>query len=463
MNNPSFYSKIDLIYPTSHLNGFEDLFEATGLSGNEYVPILKTVWYSLLSTLISTQQLALGKIRVDGRIHIAIFIKSGRGKTEIKNTMEKILEGVGKKYIEPTSLHPEQLVGKVRIERDKEGERTYEKIPGHLSLDYLIIDEGKSLLRSNDASYSEIRRYLRLALDQYPNNKVTKKSVDIEHENALEYSPHCGVSLFVQPYSLSEEIVLEGDFRRFIISYANIGRIDCNKSLLERSGGISNHEESLKNFLEFMTSIKTDMEFEFTQEARKVFDELSVILVENGLQRGGKVGNYVDINAYSIQNTLLKFSVIQALQKNTHIIVPEHVEMAFMDYTEILEHTYNFIENKIIGDMDYGEKWAGAIKKDQISLKWLLTQGSTSEEDSKVSIAEYKEKLMEIFRVDERQARRIKNAHRDKGWIEEKKGQHDSKVWVTTQIEENIRAVSMDRQDIIKEIYIQIVNKVESK
>lgn len=51
------YFKIDLVYPTSHLNGFEYLFEATGLSGDEYVPILKTVCYSLLSTLISTQKL----------------------------------------------------------------------------------------------------------------------------------------------------------------------------------------------------------------------------------------------------------------------------------------------------------------------------------------------------------------------------------------------------------------------
>ena len=364
-SSSSSSSKIDLHIQTNHLNGFDDFFDATGLSGDEYIPIIKTVWYSLLSTLISKKRLLLGKIRVDGRIHQAIFIKSGRGKTEIKNTMEHILNGLGKTYIEPTSLHPEQLVGKVRIERDKDGNKIYEKIHGHLSLDYLIIDEGKNLLTSNDATYVEIRRYLRLALDQYPYNRVTKKSVDIEHEYALEYSPHCGVSLFVQPYSLNEDIVLDGDFRRFIISYVNIGRIDCNKALLDRFSGTSNHEESLENFIKLMSSISVNKDFKFTLEAKKVFDELSLILVKNGLQRGGKVENFVDINAYSFQNMLLKFSVIQALQNNTHIIDTEHVERAFIDYTEILEHTYNFIENKIIGEMDYGENWAGAIKKDQ--------------------------------------------------------------------------------------------------
>ena len=59
---------------------------------------------------------------------------------------------------------------------------------------------------------------------------------------------------------------------------------------------------------------------------------------------------------YSIQNMLLKFSTIQALQEGKGIIEKRHVELAFIDYSEILEHTYDYIENKILGTLDYGEK-----------------------------------------------------------------------------------------------------------
>jgi hypothetical protein len=63
-NHSSFSSsKMDLKYPTSHLSRFDDLFDATGLSGDEYIPIIKTVWYSLLSTLISKRKLVLGIFR----------------------------------------------------------------------------------------------------------------------------------------------------------------------------------------------------------------------------------------------------------------------------------------------------------------------------------------------------------------------------------------------------------------
>lgn len=456
--------KLQLLYPTSHLKCFDELVSVTRLIGDEYKPILKTVWYGLLSTVIATNELVLGIIATDGRIHILIFLKSGSGKSEIKRTIKKVLDGIDKSYIEPTSFHPEQFVGKIRIEKDKEGNKTYHEIRGHLSLDYILIDEAKNLLTSNEALYTESRRYLRSALDPYPNNEVTKKSVDIEHEHALKYKPHCCVSIFLQPYSLSQEIVLDGDFRRFVVPYVQVGGINKEEIYRNRIREKQDYKQSLKVFTDFINSLNKVENFTLQNKSIDLFEELSVLLINKGKSRSYKVRNYMDITDLTIQNILLKFAAVQALQENKSIIEPKHVELAFLDYGEILEHTYDFVENKILGKMDYGDNWNGAIQKDQEMLKWLYNKGATTVEDSNVSIKEYKDKIKQVYNVADRQARRYKEEHEKNGWIESKKGQHDSKVWLTfkpeTESSLGLNKVRVDKD--FRDKYTEIINKYDS-
>lgn len=446
--------------PTSHLNHFQELSESTGLIGEEYHSIFKLVWYSMLSLKIATKSLSLGSLRVDGRIHPLIVMKSGGGKSEIKRTIESILKHLNYSFIEPTSFHPEQFIGKVRIERENE-ERTYRQIPGHFSLDYLLIDEGKSLLESKDPNFSESRKHLRIALDSYPSNTITKRSVDIEHEHALKYEPHIIVCIFVQPYSLSDEIVLDGDLRRFIVSYLKANELNVLDSLRDRLRTKIDHEKSLESFADFLGSLKVEEDFELEEGAKKVFEDLSVLLVELGSTRTIKSMKFVEIVRYTIQNILLKFSAVQALQDNSHIIEEKHVELAFVDYVGILENTYDFVEDKILGSMDYGAGWAGALKHDQEVLRWLHKKGAVSQETSSVSIKDYQMKIMEVFNVEERQARRKKKAHEDQGWIESKKGQYDSKVWLTFMPNTySPSEVSRDRVDkTFREKYQGIIGK----
>ena len=422
--------KFQPIYPTSHLKCFDDLVNATGLKGNEYKSIMKPVWYNLISLLIAKTELELGSITVDGRIHILIFLPSGSGKTEIKKTIQRILNKMNKSNIEPTSFHPEQFMGKVSVDKLKNGERDYRKIPGHLSLDYVIIDEGKDLLTSKDSIFTESRKYLRYATDQYPNNTITKKSVDIEQGHALSYEPHCCVSIFCQPFHMMEEFVLEGDLRRFVLSYVLMVGTDKSDEYERRIREKRDYKGSVDNFCHFLDSIKIPNDFELTDEAINTFIELHRLLVERGSNISPKVRNFMKMTDYSIQNMLLKFSTIQALQEGTGIIEKRHVELAFIDYAEILEHTYDYIENKILGTLDYGENWNGAFNKDKEILKWLNDQGASSREKSKVSIKGYKDKIMEVYNVKEKQAGRYKAKHEENGWIESKKGQHDSKVWL---------------------------------
>ena len=435
------------------------MIRSTRLIGDGYIPIMKSIWYNLVSTKIATSRLQIGDIYVDGRIHPLIVLRSGGGKNEMKRVIKEVLNGISKNYIEPTSYHPEQFVGKVKITKDKDGE-TYKPIPGHLSQDYLLIDEGKQLLTSNDPVNSESRKYLRMGMDQYPNNEITKKSVDIDHDNALKYTPHCCVAVFIQPFTLDEHIVLDGDLRRFIVPYVEMKGYMEEKAYEKRLRGNSQFIPS-ENYIEVIKSLEDFEEFEITEEAITTFNELFDLLSNRGETYSLKMSNYMEIVGYGNQNTFLKFSVIQALQDNTPILDSKHIELAFIDYTEILEHTYLFVENKVIGDLNYGESWNGAMDKDFRALNWLNSNNATSEEESNVSIADYKDRIMRIFYVEERQAGRILKTHIDKGWVETKKGQHDSKLWLAfTPSPENLREVSDVRHAInLQKKYIEIMDK----
>lgn len=430
-------------YPTSHLKFFKELAQATGLRGNEYIPIFKALWYNLLSVLIPKVILKLGGIVTDARIHLLIFLPSGGGKGEIKNAIKQVLERIEKSYVEPTSYHPEQFVGKVRVDM-KKGNREYVPVKGHLSLDFIIIDEGKELLTSNDPIYKESRKYLRIALDRYQNNIVEKKPVDVEHEHGLKYSPHCCVCIFVQPFKVSENIVLDGDLRRFIVSYIPMIVKDRTEAYEARVLEEIDYDAAVESFTTFLNSIEVPESFELTEEARQTFLELSLLLIERGQSKSRKISKFLDMVGFTIQNYLLKFSAIQALQDNSGEIQPKHVELAFVDLAEIMEQVYDFIDDKVIGNLDYGDD---LDTKDHEVLKWLSQQNATSEENSKISIKQYHEKIMEIFNVKEKQASRHKNRHVKMGLIETKKGQHDSKVWLKSTSDNAGREVSMVRGD----------------
>lgn len=443
-------------HPTSHLKFFKDLSLATGLRGEEYIPVIKALWYNLSSVLIAKAILKQGGIVTDGRIHLLIFLPSGGGKGEIKRTVKQILGRMGKFYVEPTSFHPEQFVGKVRIDSKKGSEKEYVPVKGHLSMDFILIDEGKELLTSKDAIFTESRKYLRLAVDPYPNNTVEKKSVDIEHKHALKYEPHCCVCIFVQPFKVGENIILDGDLRRFIVSYIPMLPGDKTEIYKARVHEKIDYDATINSFHTFLSSIEVPKSFILTEEAVKTFSDLSILLIERGLNRSSKIRKFIDMADFSIQNLLLKFSAIQALQNNSGEIKPEHVELAFIDLAEIMEQVYNFIEDKVIGNLDYGDD---LDTNDHQTLKWLAEQGARSEETTNVSIMQYKEKIMEIFHVEERQARRHQKRHEKIGLIGIKRSGHITKVWLkkSDDAPEKVTMVTVDTR--FQEKYKEIIKK----
>ncbi len=450
-----------LKHPTSHLKFFKELAQATGLRGEEYLPIIKALWYNLLSVLIARMSLKLGSIVTDGRISLLIFLPSGGGKGELKRVIKQVLEKIGKSFVEPTSFHPEQFMGKVRIDNKRGEEKEYVPVKGHLSLDFIIIDEGKELLTSKESVFTESRKYLRQALDTYPNNTVEKKPVDIEHKYALKYEPHCCACIFVQPFKVGENIVLDGDLRRFIVSYIPIFADDKTDIYKARVLEEIDYDGALESFSRFLNSIEVPEAFELTDIAVKIFVDLSVLLINRGKNRSGKNKKLIEMIDFTIQNLLLKFSAIQALQDNSGKIQPKHVELAFIDLSEIMEQVYNFIEDKVHGNLDYGDD---LDLKDHEVLKWLADQNATSEETSTVSIKQYKKKICEIFKIGERQARRYKKRHEKMGLIESKMTGQDSKVWLKSHPENTWKGGQHGQVDTdFQEKYKEIIEKYNLK
>jgi hypothetical protein len=439
---------IKLEYPTEHLKGFQDLAAATTLFGDEYIPIFKALHYQLMSYKIRESDIKVGQARVDGRIACLYPIPAGHGKGEIKRIIKKFVKSFGDQYGEPTSLHAEQLVGKTIISRFKKNSKInkkdkqdkkdnndenngYESREGYLADDWVVIDEAYNLLTSGELHYSEARKYIRSALDRFPENKIHKRTVDIGAVAPLEYSPKCNLTEFVQPRTFENDLLVEeGDLRRFIVPYVPMRGLDKREAL---ENNILNETDNEAAFSDFKTTVETltaEKEYKITQAAKLKLIELSLEIIDYGLEFNEKVRNFTDIIYYTLPNHLIKFSAVQAFQHGRDTIEVSDVIMAFIDLFEIMHHNYLFVHKKIPGLLDYGEGWQGAGGKDQEALLWLHEQGATSLEESVVQIKEYREKIKTLFNVQKRRAQEIIKRHKELGWVDTKVLPGDSRVWL---------------------------------
>src|SRR3989344_4179910 len=205
---------------TNHLSYFDELKDITLIEGEEYIPIIKGVWYCLLGSVLKNKKIVLGKLNADLRVHITVPLPSGQGKKNIKIAIEKITKKFGYSCHIPTSLHPEQLIGKV-VNRGTIKKPEWIRNEGYLSRDFLIFDECFELFTSKDQNIKESRKNLRISKDPIGDNRVEKKSVDnlFDEQEIINYFPKQSTTSFLQPKPLTSDIVEEGDLRRDIILY----------------------------------------------------------------------------------------------------------------------------------------------------------------------------------------------------------------------------------------------------
>ena len=175
------------------------------------------------------------------------------------------------------------------------------------------------MLSSNELHYSEARKYIRTALDRYPGNTIHKETTEIGDAAPLEYDPICPISIFLQPKTFDNDIlVLEGDIRRVICPYVNMTGIDKSESYKRNIFDESNDEEALDVFCDYVKGIKSFDSFRATTEAKVKFAELFFDLVNYGVNFNDKIRNFIDIIGYTLQTHLIKVlrnSSVSAWQK----------------------------------------------------------------------------------------------------------------------------------------------------
>ncbi len=203
------------------LNSFSDLIP---LYGSEYRLIKRLTLYSLIANRVKYSIQTLGSKSLDHRLHLLYIMPSGSGKDTFRRFITSTIQSChtdGKNHrIQPSSLHPEQLVGKMIPETmDKKGNiLTTKQKRGFLSRDALLIDEASALLTGTN--YTEHRKHIREATSPIGDNEVYKELVNDEEHKGIAYFPPCSIYLFAQPgITIPQEVVREGTLRRFLSVY----------------------------------------------------------------------------------------------------------------------------------------------------------------------------------------------------------------------------------------------------
>jgi len=435
--------KFTFSYPTLHLPYFKELREATLLEGKEYTPIIKAVYHSLLGVVLREKQLTICKLKTDPRTSVFIIINSGGGKKNIKQAAKEILEKLEYDVHVPLTLHSQQLIGKI-INRGTPKKPEWIKNEGFLSRDFLIFDEAFELMTSKDQDIKESRRAIRISQDPIGQNLVEKKQVDntFSKEERIAYHPKASMILFSQPKNYPADIVEEGDLRRDLVAYVRgLSDRDRSQDYSDRLKNKVDLNKQVNTFAQFLKTVASNVagkEFSFTEAAVDRMIELHGYLVEIGFIHSEKGANFSKIVDYTLQDFFCKISCHIAAAYGTVEITPNIIDLAFIDLMEFFSMQLDFIKDKILGKLDYGEGWSGARGRDQECLEWLYQKGAANEESSKVSIKEFKKAISEIKGVSYNEGSKggMAPKHYDRfkknSWIDSKQvGQHDSKVWLT--------------------------------
>ena len=407
---------IDAMLPIIHLHG------------ESYKPLKKAIIYSTLAHRVRKSMIKVADKNADLRISVMICLPSGYGKKEFKQCIKKNTPAEPerlKTYCEPTSLHPEQLVGKtVRI--TQAGKTTYRKIHGFLNSTFVVIDEAILLL--TDKKHEESRKYIRIALDPIGENTVMKRPVDIPPEQGLEYNPDCSMAVFLQDVGLRGqtqlpyELLSEGLLRRFLVLYPHISEeerfegFEKSRTLVDDSVTERLWQEAIKNIVSIATNQSVDWNFSIVQDM--LFDKTKD-LMKIGVDRGGQCSEFAKMAMYDLLNHLARMSCIQAGINGRKKVVNEDVERAFADLSEMWLLHLNFVAEMI----SESKRWEDAELLKHLSV--LVEAGCFDEASSTMSIGDFKKKIGDTHG-------NIYRKLKERGLIDGKQtGEHSSKVWLT--------------------------------
>jgi hypothetical protein len=319
------------------------------LEGESYTPLKRLVIYSLFGNAVKKNIIRQGEFLHDTRVHFASALRAGYGKSTIKRFLRDVITAEGYTFSEPTSLHPEQLVGTVHI-HPMTGEP--KKVFGHLADDYLIIDEALEVLTHKE--YEIARSYLNIALDPIGTNVVVKRQVAIEREEAIKYCPECTVGFFFHPVRIPDQVVYRGFFRRVFVVYISPSEIERELALANSMTRVINWDL----FNELVAKLKElrQKKIEWKFVSYNPIIRYSKQLIEEGFNFSSKVADITDIMWFSLRDRLVKLSAILAAINNDGVIDEKAIINAYKDMYQFWRSQCYFAEDYVMLTPSYVQR-----------------------------------------------------------------------------------------------------------
>lgn len=354
----------------------EKFSDSIPLFGNSYDIIKELTIYSLLGDCLKENIIKVGSAVVDTRVNVGFPLRPGYGKSVPKNVVIKYLSKLGKRVTIPTSLHPEQLVGKTIIIRDKSGNIIDKKVNyGHLADDYLIFDEAVELISSKE--FTQARDYVNLALDTIGMNTIVKRSVDSEVEDAVKYNPKCSMMFLFHPVPLGDMLVTRGFLRRVFIGYVHPSSIERRNALIESLSKSNDINYELLNLMAYLTSRSWNWKFE---SINPIVDYCCKIADSDYTE---KLELFIDMMFFTLRDRLMKLSAIESACRQRDVITSSDISIAFKELEKFMSSQCAYIEENVSLRVDL--LMTGKKRKEEI-IKYLYKCGAISEHTSVVTV-----------------------------------------------------------------------------
>jgi hypothetical protein len=157
---PDIEPEFDVKPTTKRSIYFSKMMPIIPLYGEAYIPIKVAAIYTILAHRVRTLKLSLFGKEFDMRFNYGLCSPPASGKKDIsvffsEHVPNERAEVGGRSFVTPTSIHAEQLIGRIDKVPMKKGELNYIPVAGYLgTTDFVVLDESVRIL--NDKKYKEI-------------------------------------------------------------------------------------------------------------------------------------------------------------------------------------------------------------------------------------------------------------------------------------------------------------------
>lgn len=392
---------------------YEQYSQLIDLHGESYEVIKRMVFYSLIADQLKHKVFyRFSRSQHDIRINLMAILRSGHGKKSITYLIEETTEKMGKLYIEPDSIHAEQLIGTVRIDENKRKKKHNEddeenddiiRTEGFLSADYLIIDDALNIITKE--KFEDVRKYIRKALDPFDRNNVYKRNVSVQLKDAIQYGPVCTITILSQPPKQMDDIIFRSGFlRRFFWTYVDVP-VSERRNLIYDIKLLGEKIEKNKLFDLWISKLndiidnvpdKCQIEKFESYTAEKLFRDNIATMFDMAQEIGGSCSEYARDILPVLEHRLLALSIIQCICRKKIEIGVIDVKNAYDDLYKCWKNELSLISN--IAETTYN--LGSNIKNDEKKIY-------NDVPDNEFNLLKFKENIRKKYSINESTCNKI--------------------------------------------------------